>query len=256
MKHISWTVLFCLFTVSLIAQDERPELVTDRPDQTESSVVVPRKSLQIETGISLTNDEAEGAESRTISLASTLLRYGLFENTELRVGVNYDLLRVSQAIGDTSLQGFTPVDIGTKVYISEEDGFLPELALIASLTMPYGSEEFRSKYMAPTLLLVASHTISDNLGFGYNIGAWWDGENPQAQGKYSAALGWVPGDKLGMFAEIFGTFNSNSGAHAVDAGITYLLAPNFQLDLSAGLALNSDADDVFISAGFSWRIPN
>jgi hypothetical protein len=138
MKHISWTVLFCLFTVSLIAQDERPELVTDRPDQTESSVVVPRKSLQIETGISLTNDEAEGAESRTISLASTLLRYGLFENAELRVGVNYDLLRVSQAIGDTSLQGFTPVDIGTKVYISEEDGFLPELALIASLTMPYG----------------------------------------------------------------------------------------------------------------------
>lgn len=256
MNKLSVALTSLLFSGVCIAQENNTELVTDRPDQTESSVVVPKGSLQIEMGFGISGDKIDNVESKTISLGSTLLRYGLLENAELRFGVNYDILRVSQATIDTSIQGITPIDVGTKIYIAEENGILPEVALIASLTMPYGSKEFRTKYLAPTLLLAASHTLSDNWGFGYNLGALWDGENPQAIGKYSAALGYAPTDKLGIFTEFFGTFNKTSGAHAFDAGITYKIVPHFQLDASGGIALNGDADDYFISMGFSWRLPN
>ncbi len=35
---------------SAIGQEEKPELVTDRPDQTEAPSIVPRGGLQVETG--------------------------------------------------------------------------------------------------------------------------------------------------------------------------------------------------------------
>lgn len=258
-RHMYKNLLIILITfnvVQLFSQENYSELVTDRPDQTESSIVVPKGSFQIEMGFGFTNNKVGNNESKTISVGSTLLRYGLLENAELRFGTNYDILRVAQSINDTSLQGFTPINLGTKIYITEESGLIPELAVIVSLTMPYSSKEFRTKYLAPTMLLAASHTLSDKWAFGYNLGAFWDGENPDAIGKYSAALGWAPNDKLGMFAEFFGTFNKSFGAHAFDAGLTYKLKPNFQLDASTGIALNNNADDYFISLGFSWRLPH
>ena len=44
-------------------QPSEPELVTDRPDQMESSVVVPPRYVQIETGWSLSQDKEEGSST-------------------------------------------------------------------------------------------------------------------------------------------------------------------------------------------------
>jgi hypothetical protein len=59
-----------------------------------------------------------------------------------------------------------------------------------------------------------------------------------------------------MFVESYGLLNEASESeHLVDAGFTYALRPNFQLDISGGLGLNDAAIDNFISCGLSWRIP-
>jgi hypothetical protein len=44
-----------------------PEIVTDRPDITESGIVVPKGSLQAENGLTLTNDH----DQRTVDLSET-----------------------------------------------------------------------------------------------------------------------------------------------------------------------------------------
>lgn len=51
------STLFLFFAVALQAQQQVPDLVTDRPDQTESAATVPKHFLQIETGFILENDE-------------------------------------------------------------------------------------------------------------------------------------------------------------------------------------------------------
>src|ERR1700722_7902313 len=58
-----------------------PEIITDRPDVTESSVVVPKGSLQLENGLTWTNDHGQ----RTLDLSETLIRFGLSDRTELRI---------------------------------------------------------------------------------------------------------------------------------------------------------------------------
>lgn len=59
-----------------------PEIVTDRPDFTESSEIIPFGWLQIESGVSLEGD----AVTRAFTAPSALLRFGLGLRTEFRFG--------------------------------------------------------------------------------------------------------------------------------------------------------------------------
>jgi hypothetical protein len=63
--------------------------VTDRPDQTESSSVVPQWRLQIETGVSHEWVETGMDEyENNTNYGSTLLRFGLLKFLELRFGTD------------------------------------------------------------------------------------------------------------------------------------------------------------------------
>jgi hypothetical protein len=67
-------------------QDFDEALTTDRPDFTESSSVVGRCRLQIEGGYTYLHDAAAGVETDEHLLPELLLRYGLNDCLELRVG--------------------------------------------------------------------------------------------------------------------------------------------------------------------------
>ena len=94
MKATLWatTVFLSLSASQVFAGDaeKKAELNTDRPDFTESSVTVPRGRLQMESGVTW-SDEPGGSE--VLSGPELLFRYGLFEKTELRF-VPPDYLRV------------------------------------------------------------------------------------------------------------------------------------------------------------------
>lgn len=63
-----------------------PEIVTDRPDVTESSIVVPKGSLQFENGATLTTSHG----FQTFDLSESLIRLGISTKTEIRLVVpNY-----------------------------------------------------------------------------------------------------------------------------------------------------------------------
>ena len=66
-----------VFSVVSCAQSQpatsEAEIVTDRPDVTESSIVVPKGSLQIENGTMWTSNHG----SQTFDLSESLIRFGL-----------------------------------------------------------------------------------------------------------------------------------------------------------------------------------
>lgn len=71
----------------------------------------------------------------------------------------------------------------------------------------------------------------------------------------SIALGIGISDKLGMFVESFSLEpEKGDGEHLKDTGLTYLIMPNLQLNISGGFGINNEAIDDFISFGFSCRI--
>jgi len=250
---------FLLFglSFSLFSQDtlKVPDLITDRPTQSESPIVVPAGFFQIETGFI---QEFVTSDISNIFYNTTLLRYGLVKGLEIRLGMDY-LKNVKQWNGDTQFitRGFTPVFISSKLHIAWEQGIWPEVAFCAGVGVPKtGAGVFMTSNIAPSLKVIALHTIGSNFSLGYNIGAVWDGETAQPTGIYTVSLGMSVSEGIGIFIENYAYFRKRFFDFRSDAGLTWLLKENLQVDLSGGLGLNNKAPNGFISFGFSWRVPH
>lgn len=263
-------VLLAAFAGALPAQDTPPgELVTDRPDQTESAAVVAAGYVQVETGVLLTRDEDGPAEVEVVEGPGTLVRIGFGGRTELRLGWAgwvREEVEVSGLRGGTStFDGAGDAEAGAKVRLRDEAGTLPEAALLVGVSLPVGDDDFSSDRYDPSMRLAFAHTLTERLGLGYNLGMEWSSE-PGDEGVhetfsrliYTVALGTSVTGRLGAFVELFGAepVDAPPGSEvSLDGGFTYLLRPNLQLDLSAGAGLTDDAPDWFVGAGVSFRLP-
>ncbi len=262
-----YSVVFTL--VPCLAQENvspKPELVTDRPDQTESSVVVPPGYVQVETGWSLSRNQKGGIRTNTHTFPGTLFRIGALDRMELRLGYGGVLWEQTQAAGQsTDTSGSGDMGIGAKIYFWEEQGWIPETALLAGVSLPVGKEQFSSGRADPTFRFSLSHTLSDRLSFGYNLGATWESTLDESNDRdtlslfnYTAVLGIGLTERAGLFVEAFGDipFNAQGGPrNSLDGGFTYLIRDNLQIDGFAGVGLSDSADDWFVGLGFTARLP-
>lgn len=234
-------------------------LITDRPDVTESPTTVPKGYLQIETGSFFEAFEENNIEVERTVFNTTLLRYGIFENLELRVGWNIERIttrNLGVAIAP-SLNGFSPLALGFKVAITDEKGVLPEIGLLGSAALPFlASTDFKPETTGIDLVFAFGHTLSDTSSLSYNLGASIGDGIPEISYVYSIAYGLSFTDYLGIYAELYGDFPENSRAnHFWDAGITLLVFDNLQLDATVGTSITG-GQDILVSAGASFRLPN
>lgn len=242
------------------------DLVTDRPDQTESSSTVGPGYIQLEMGWthSVEDDPVRVIED---SFPETLLRIGLFEQLELRFGYDGYLRQdTSTRPNKTHIDSSGDALAGFKWSFWEEQDWRPEAALLAHTTLPVGRDNISSERFDPDYRLAFSHTLGERIGFSYNLGQAWSTETDSRGERdtlsvfvYSAALGISLTERCAGFVEVFGDIPLNAAggpANSMDGGFTYLLKDNLQLDVLAGLGLSEAAADWFLGAGFSLRLPN
>jgi hypothetical protein len=259
-------IIFLLVFSSMQAQETNDKnkkeygvIVTDRPDQTESPTLVPKGLLQVETGFMYEAVTTENIESNTTTFNTTLLRYGLLDNLELRLGLNVAETKNSARNNnfEDKFSGLTPLYIGFKIGITEEKGALPKIGFLGGAFLPFtAATQYKPAGTGGDFRFSFEHTLSENWSFAYNLGAAWDGDSSNVSYVYTTVLGHSITDKLGCFLEIYGDFpESDRANHLIDGGFTYLLSNTIQLDLSGGTGLNTD-QDFFISTGISYRLPN
>lgn len=265
-------IFFLIFFVfnSLLAQTEakligfgntntQTPINTDRPTQTESAFIVPSRSFQIESGVIYINRQTNETSINNWLLGNTLLRYGVWDNFELRLGSFYERTSgyYKETAIDTAQQGMGPLMAGFKVHVVEEKGIRPQIAISADITLRHiGSLSYRPIFSYPTAKIAFSNTLSNKLSIGYNAGFGYNGSNADGFFIYSIVLGYQIVEKLSIFGEVYGKFDHGDlPNHRIDGGFTWLLKNNLQLDLSTGTGFDQDIKRFFISSGFSWRIP-
>jgi hypothetical protein len=223
-------------------------IVTDRPDQTEASALVPVGWLQIETG---SFRETLQRDQHALTYNTTLFKYGVTNRFELRV-IQEVLGSVQQ--GKLIANGFSPVAIGSKIAIAEESDWLPQISLISHLTFKTGASAYKPNAIAPDFRFTFAHSLPGELSLSYNLGAEWSNALANATGIYSVAIGKGLPYNFGAFVEVYGFIpETGSADHLFDTGLTYMITPNLQVDTSFGLGLSDNAPDFFISGGISWR---
>ncbi len=261
MKKFTILSLFFIVLSQLVnsQNDSIPKLIPDRPTQSAASSTITKGSFQIESGFVFANSNNSNTNSDKFDLGSTLLRYGVFDNFELRLSSYYGRSSVHYESNNTDsvFSGLGAVTAGFKVFVHEEEGWIPEFSILANITLRHvGEKQFRPTYSYPSARLAASHTLSDKLSLGYNFGFAYDGEIADGFFIYSTVLGFSVTPNIGAFVEVYGDFDhSNLPHHLWDGGLTFKLRHNLQLDISAGTTITSETDSYFVNAGFSWRIP-
>jgi hypothetical protein len=258
MKKIYLLIVTALGLTVANAQTTKPDLVTDRPDQTEAPVLVPRGGLQVETGFVYEKDKSEGVKTENFTYNTTLIKYGINENFELRFITEFLGQRTTVMSGEQQVaraNGVSPIALGVKIKISEERGAWPQTAFIGHVNLRTGSVEFQPTYTAADFRFTFAHTLSEKFALSYNLGAEWDGETPDAAFLYTLSLGYAASAKLGIFIESYSFFPERSKAdNRVDCGVTYKITPVVQWDVSGGVGLSENAPDAFISTGVSFRL--
>jgi len=272
MKHMTglvFSVMMCLMLVSpQQVSAETVEMITDRPDATESSQTVLPGYIQIESGMTFFQEDEGGVDTSSFAVPETLVRIGLDQNSELRLEfAGYNQLREKPAGGSTAqTDGFGDGGIGFKVRLGEDD-LLGEMAFLTMMTLPWGEDGISSGRVEPSYRFTFARDLNEDLSLGCNLGQAWVSEedlfgdkDTRSVFQYTLALGISLTDRLGSFIEFFGDIPTGSGssgpANSFNGGFTYLLKENVQLDVVSGVGLSGSAEDWFIGGGISIRLPN
>ncbi len=243
-KKTFLTLSLCVCLVSY----SNAQIITDRPDQTESSSTVGNGNLQIESGLLIGFEGDNQLSTQQILAPTNLFRYGVSDGLELRFLSQFEMLKDDiQAI-----RGISDIEIGTKIQVLKKEDVNTEIAFLTHLVIPTGTEALSSGEFGTINKVSISHELNDNIELGYNLGYDYFGQGA-GNFTYSIALGIGVNEKVGIYVEPFGELtNFEDFILNFDAGFTYLANDNLQYDFSFGTGLNQEMN--YISIGLSWLI--
>lgn len=236
-------------------------IVTDRPTDSASPLLVPRRAFQLEAGYKL-SQSSDGASSLDVRVFPDLLaRYGINEKVEVRLataGFTFE----SGTEGEE--RGQSDVSVGAKIFLADESGKRPQMGLLVDVSLPVGHSDITSGYVVPEVLFLGSNSLTDSLALTYNVGPSLvtkkkDGVlERNVDLNYAVALSGSVGGPVSLFGEFFGSFAFGQNlptSHTFQAGTTILLSRRFQIDVRGGLGLNEGAADWLVGAGLAFRLP-
>lgn len=244
-------LLFAILLMACIchAQEEDFSFPTDRPGNVWGTEVLPFHKISWENGFSYERNQGD----RTIALPSTILRYGIFENVEVRVGTDFQLFEEQPF--QTQLYGLTPLTIGTKIHCYDGNGILPSIGVLAQLQSPHvGSAEFLPDHVAPAMYLIFENDINDWFAICYNVGAEWDGVTATPTTFLGLNLGFSLTDDVSTYIETFNYLHPDGNQYMTEVGFTFSPMPRLQLDIEADFDVQHFKQYFRAGCGIAWRI--
>lgn len=223
------------------------EMTVDRPGIAESPYTVTPGTYQLEVGI----DYFKRYNGELFHLPTALFRTGISKSAELRVSSR----QVSNRTDGTSFTGVAPLSVGVKLHIVRQDEWIPEIDILTNVVIPINPASSQSKTLGYEVLLLFQNDFYPNTAINYNVGYIWDSNRGKSIFTASFCFNYLPTSRVGLFAEYFGYVPGQLPTeHGLDGGMTYLLRPKLQLDISAGVSRLEKENNLFVSSGFTLRI--
>jgi hypothetical protein len=243
--------LLALLAVSPGLADS-PPLVSDRPDFTESAVTIPKGRIQLEGGA--TSERSDGADA--IAAGELLARIGLTDRWELRLGAG-SWEEIDPDVGEDE-SGFGDPFLGAKLRCNDPTSEGIAVAVMFGTFLAAGDDDIGGPDEQPFVNFAASRELTAALSLAGNAGyaRASDSGSRFDQVHASLSLGIGLTDRVGAFVEGYGFTREESGGDEstyADAGITWLVSPDFQLDVRAGSGLAGNDVDFFAGLGFVKR---
>ena len=229
--------LLILILTLFISDYAFAQISTDRPDQTESSLVLPKGTIQIENGFVSRKNE--------LIFPNTLFRIGISKKFEFRINTNY-IFKTNE--NENKISNFSDLEIGTKIQIYSSETSKTSIAFLTHLSIPSANEYYSNNTTGLLSRILISHELNNNFNIGYNIG-YDKFKNEEGAIVYTVALG-KGINNWGIYCELYGNISDSQSDLYFDGGLVYLLKDNLQLDVSYGAGINNTSN--YFSTGVSW----
>ena len=137
MTPIRSIIIIALFIISnnIFAQT----IITDRPDQTESSSTLLKGSLQIESGVLFGSSKGDYFSEEMLLAPSVLWRYGVTNGIELRLLTEF--ASVKDKMSNKTIYGVSDLHIGAKIQLLKKEGINTEIAFLSHAIIPTAKDE-------------------------------------------------------------------------------------------------------------------
>jgi outer membrane putative beta-barrel porin/alpha-amylase len=228
-------------------QQQSP-IETDRPDVTNSSLVLPRGSFQIENGINLTQRDGVHAFDGT----NSRLRWGIAPCFEILV----DLPTYFAATRGSVNSGFTDVTPAIKWQISPLPGKL-DLSATLGVGLPTGAKAIAGPGVQPYV----QFPWSWQLGSGWSVTGMLTNFMTPADPTHKLStettlvLEREFAERAFLFIEYVGDYQLHGGpSYLFNSGGGYRITPTQQIDFHVGIGLNDKAPAYIFGIGYSFRI--
>jgi hypothetical protein len=220
---------------------------TDRPDVTNSPIVVPAGSLQNENGIDTSRDH--GAD--ILNGTNSRWRLGIAPCLEVLV----DLPTYVTTFRGAGPSGFGDVVPAVKWQISPLPGKF-DLSITAGAALPTGANGISGPGVQPYLQI----PWSIELGGGWAVnGMETNFFTPLSDAKFTYQSTLVLEKEIAersfLFVEYVGDFPSNGrSSQLINSGGGYRIDDHHQIDFHVGLGIDRNAPNYIFGVGYSFRL--
>jgi hypothetical protein len=220
---------------------------TDRPDVTNSSIVVPAGSLQNENGVDTSRDHGANILSGT----NSRWRLGIAPCLEVLV----DLPNYVTTLHGSGPSGFGDVVPAVKWQISPLPGKF-DLSITAGAALPSGATGISGPGAQPYVQIPWSIA----LGQGWELtGMETNFFMPASDSKFTYQSTLVLekefGERSFLFVEYVGDFPSvGRNSQLINSGGGYRIDDHHQIDFHVGVGLDRNAPNYIFGVGYSFRI--
>jgi Putative MetA-pathway of phenol degradation len=247
---------FCLSAFAILAASEaradacpttKDGITTDRPDVTNSSLVVPTGSLQNENGINLSLRDG----GKFLDGTNTRWRLGVAPCLEFLV----DLPSYSTNLRGPGSSGFSDIAPAVKWQVSPVPGTV-DLSIVSGVALPTGAAAIAGRGAQPYLQFPWSWELHDGWSVSGMFTEFFRPVDPTTKriSEATFVLEKALNEKTSVFAEYVGDYPENAGpSHLLNTGAMYRLSQNQQVDVHAAFGLNRDAPKYVVGVGYSYR---
>lgn len=222
----------------------------DRPGEGLSTGITPVGNVAWEQGLPTARYSKSGDQTATTLSADMLLRTGLSDDLELRLGWAGPTWTQVKSNGQTEEDdGLGDVSIGLKKAIDLDDDQL-SMALLAEAIIATGNAGFTNEEDIYSLGSVVSYQYNDLVSTSLTMRYEWQDSNWAVSAIPS--LGYRITDRWSGYSElIYRKAESVDNQYALGTGVMYALNDRVQLDANVGVDLDGADRSYFSGLGFS-----
>jgi hypothetical protein len=225
----------------------KDEIATDRPDVTNSSLVVPVGSFQSENGVNFSARDG----GRLVDGTNTRWRLGIVPCLELLVDIPTYVANI-RAPGSS---GFSDLGPAIKWQVSPIPGKI-DLSLVFGTALPTGAIAIAGRGAQPYLQMPWSWELRDGWGLSGMLTEFFRPSEliTKSVTETTFVIEKKVTERASLFVEYVGDYPENAGpSQLLNSGGAYRFSPTQQVDFHVAFGLNHNAPSYIVGVGYSFR---